>query len=102
MQKKTIIIRVVEEINSTILRRSWIRFQGASTGAYFLSVPIDATKNQKTDSKTSKMVEFIFSTTLLLIAAIIAVSSIIFIETGKIPLLLVFSGIFVIFLVFAI
>jgi hypothetical protein len=36
-----------------ILRRIWIRFQGASMGAYLLSVPIDATP--KTDSKTSKM-----------------------------------------------
>jgi hypothetical protein len=28
---------------STILRRIWIRFQGASMGAYLLYVPIDAT-----------------------------------------------------------
>jgi hypothetical protein len=37
--------------------RIWIRFQGASMGAYLLYVPIDATA--KTDSKTSRMGTFI-------------------------------------------
>jgi len=49
---------------STILRRIWIRFQGASMGAYLLYVPIDAT--QKTDSKTSKIVEIVFASFLKL------------------------------------
>jgi hypothetical protein len=43
----------MEEINYPILRRIWIRFQGALMGAYSLYVPIDATP--KTDSKTSKI-----------------------------------------------
>jgi hypothetical protein len=30
-------------INVPIWRRTWIRFQGASMGAYLLNVPIDAT-----------------------------------------------------------
>ena len=54
--------RVVEQIKSTILHQIWIRFQGASMGAYLLYVLIDAT--QKTDSKISKMVDFICCTTL--------------------------------------
>jgi hypothetical protein len=44
-------IRRSAGINIPILRRIWIRFQGASMGAYLLYVPMDATR--KTDSKTS-------------------------------------------------
>ena len=51
-----------EEINVLILRRIWIRFQGASMGAYLLYVPIGATP--KTDSKTSKIGIFVFSMSL--------------------------------------
>jgi hypothetical protein len=53
--------REVEETNVPILRRIWIRFQGASMGA-LLYAPIDATR--KTDSKTSKMGAFVSSTSL--------------------------------------
>ena len=35
--------RAVGKISSAIWRRIWIRFQGASTGAYELCVPFDAT-----------------------------------------------------------
>ena len=51
-----------EGTNMPILRRIWIRFQGASMGAYLLSVPIDATP--KTDSKTSKIGIFVSSSSL--------------------------------------
>jgi hypothetical protein len=59
-------IRIVAKTNATILRRIWIRFQGASMGAHSLYVPIDAT--QKTGSKTSNMVAFVFATILILCA----------------------------------
>jgi hypothetical protein len=49
-------------LSVAILRRIWIRFQGASMGAYALYVLIDATP--KTDSKTGKMVDFISSSAL--------------------------------------
>ncbi|MGD8836663.1 MAG: hypothetical protein PVJ19_17100 [Desulfobacteraceae bacterium] len=42
-----------EGINTTVLRRIWIPFQGASMGAYALYTPIDATP--KTDSQPSKI-----------------------------------------------
>jgi len=45
-----------------ILRRIWIRFQGASMGAYLLYVRIGATP--KTDSKTSKIGAFVSSSSL--------------------------------------
>jgi hypothetical protein len=45
-------------LSVAILRRIWIRFQGA----YALYVLIDATP--KTDSKTGKMVDFISSSAL--------------------------------------
>jgi hypothetical protein len=51
-----------EGINAIILRRIWIRFQGASMDAYLSYAPIDATP--KTDSKTSNMMAFIPSSAL--------------------------------------
>jgi hypothetical protein len=36
-------LRLSAGINVPILRRIWIRFQGASMGAYSLYVPMDAT-----------------------------------------------------------
>jgi dodecin len=57
----------VEETNAPILRRIWIRFQGASMGAYLSYAPIDAT--WKTDSKTSKMGAFVSSTSLIIQAS---------------------------------
>ncbi len=55
-------LRDEEETNVPILRRIWIRFQGASMGAYLLYVLIGATP--KTDSKTSKIGAFVSSSSL--------------------------------------
>jgi hypothetical protein len=39
-------LRLSAGINVPILRRIWIRFQGASMGAYSLYVPMDATEER--------------------------------------------------------
>jgi hypothetical protein len=56
-------VKAEEEKNSTLLRRIWIRFQGASMGAYVLYGRIDATP--ETDSKTGKIVEIISFSALI-------------------------------------
>ena len=45
------------------MRRIYVRIQGASAVAYWLSVAVDAT--QKTDVKTSNLVHFIKFTILI-------------------------------------
>jgi hypothetical protein len=53
-------LRDEEGTNIPILRRIWIRFQGASMGAYSLSVPIDATGENGFKDKQDWYICFFF------------------------------------------